>query len=82
MVSSLRADLGTAVARRLEAESVSAGLVMELAETWGILLVESDEHDLLHAAIGLVFDDLEVARPEGTSSLAACAAIDIMAWVC
>jgi len=29
----------------------------------------------------VVFDDLEVARPEGTSSLAACAAVDIMVWV-
>ena len=31
-VSSLRADLGAAVTRRLEAESISAGLGMELAE--------------------------------------------------
>ena len=29
----------------------------------------------------VVFDDLEVARPEGTSSLAASAAVDIMTWV-
>ena len=36
-VSSLRANLGTTVARRLEAESVSTELVTELAETWGIL---------------------------------------------
>ena len=35
-VSSLWADLGTVVARRLEAESASAGLVTELTETWGI----------------------------------------------
>ena len=80
-VSSLWADLGTTVARRLEAESVSTGLVTELAEAWGILQAESDEHDLLHAAIGVVFDDLEVARPEGTSLLAAYAAMDIMAQV-
>jgi len=42
---------------------------MELAETRGILQAESDEHDILQAAIGVVFDDLGVARPEGTSSL-------------
>jgi len=34
-VSSLRADLGATVTRRLEAESISAGLVMELAEVGG-----------------------------------------------
>jgi len=74
------ADLGTAVARRLEAESISAGLVMELTETRGILQAESDEHDLLCAAIGVVFDDLGVARLEGTSSIMA-SAVDITAWV-
>ena len=36
-VSSLWADLGAAVAQRLEAESVSAGLGTELAEVRGIL---------------------------------------------
>ena len=80
-VSSLWADLGTEVAQRLVAESVSAGLVTELAEAWRILQAKSDEHDLLRAAIRVVFDDLEVARPEGTSSIAASAAVDITAWV-
>ena len=47
----------------------------------GILQAESDEHNLLHVAVRVVFDDLEVARPEGTSSLAAFAAVDIMARV-
>ena len=42
--------------------------------------MESDEHDLLCAAIGVVFDDLGVARPEETNSLAA-RAVDIMARV-
>ena len=46
----------------------------------GILQAESDEHDLLHAAIGVVFDDLGVARPEETGSLMA-RAIDILARV-
>ena len=42
-----------------------------------IIQAESDEHDLLSVAIGVVFDDLGVARPEETISLAAHA-IDIM----
>ncbi|XP_066342129.1 uncharacterized protein [Miscanthus floridulus] len=79
-VSSLRADLGNTVARRLEAESVSAELVMELAEVRGILQAESDEHDLLHATVEVVCDDLQVVQAEGTSSLMAHAA-DITVWV-
>ena len=67
--------------RRLEAESISAGLGKELAEVRGILQAKSDEHDLLHAAIGVVFDDLEVAQPEGTDSLVASATVDIMVRV-
>ena len=59
------------VARRLEAESISVGLGMELAEVRGILQAESDELDLLRATVGVVFDDLGVARPEETGSLAA-----------
>ena len=69
------------MARRLEAESISTGLGTELAEVWGILQAESDEHDLLRAAVGVVFDDLGVARPEETGSLVAHA-VDIMARVC
>ena len=46
----------------------------------GILQAESDEHDLLHAAIRVVFDDLGVARPEEIGSLAAHA-VDITAQV-
>ena len=79
-VSSLRADLGATVAQRLEAESISAELGTELAEVWGILQAKSDEHDLMRAAIRVVFDDLGVARPKETGSLAAHA-IDITAWV-
>ena len=67
----LQTDLGDMVARRLEAEEVSARLGMKLAEVRGILQAESDEHDLLCAAVGAAFDDLGVARPKGTSSLAA-----------
>ena len=80
-VRSLWVDLGTTVARRLEAESIFAGLVTELAKTRGIFQAESNEHDLLRTTVEVVFDDQEVARPEGTGSLVASAAIDIMAWV-
>ena len=79
-VNSLWAHLRAAVARRLEAESVSTGLGMELVEVQGILQAESDEHDLLHAAVGVVFKDLGVVRPKQTGSLVP-RAIDITAWV-
>ena len=59
------------MAQRLEAESISAGLGTELAKVRGTLQAESDEHNLLLAAVGVVFDDLGVARPKETSSLAA-----------
>ena len=65
----LRADLGDAVARRLEAEEVSTGLGMEHADVRGILQAKSDHHDLLHAAVMVVSNDLQVAQVEGTSSL-------------
>ena len=68
-VSSLQADLGATVAQRLEAESVSTRLGTKLAEVRGILQAESDEHDLLCAAVGAAFDDLGVARLEETGSL-------------
>ena len=35
----------------------------------------------MRTTVEVVFDDQEVARPEGTGSLVASAAIDIMAWV-
>ena len=68
------------ITQRLEAESVSAELATELTEARRLLQEESNEHDLLHAALGVVFDDLEVERSKGTSSLAA-RAVDIMVWV-
>ena len=40
----------------------------------GILQAESDEDDLLRVAVGVVVEDLGVAQPEETSSLAVCAA--------
>ena len=54
----LWADLGDKVARRLEAEEVSAELGMELGEVRGILQAESDQHDLFCAAVVVVCDDL------------------------
>ena len=74
VVNSLRADLGVMVTRRLEAESISARLGKELAEVRVIIQAESDEHDLLRAAVGVVFDDLGVAQPKEASSLVARAA--------
>ena len=66
--------------RRLEVESVSVGLATELAEAWRSHQAETDEHDLLRAALGVVCDDLQVVKLEGTSSLAA-RAIEITARV-
>ena len=48
--------------QRLEAESISTGLGTELAEVRGILQAKSDEHDLLRATVGVVFDDPRVTR--------------------
>ena len=53
----------------------------ELAKVQGILQAESDEHDLLRAIVGVVFNDLGVVRPEETGSLTA-RAVDITARVC
>ena len=57
--------------QKLEAESVSAGLAVDLAEARRNLQAESDELGILSAALGVVCDDLEVVWSEGTSSLAA-----------
>ena len=53
---------------------------MDLTKVRGNLLAESDELDILSATLGVVYDDLEVVRSEGTSSLVAHA-IKIMARV-
>ena len=66
--------------QKLEAESISAGLAVDLTEERRKLQPKSDELDVLSAALGVVCDDLEVVRLEGTSSLMAHA-IKIMAWV-
>ena len=79
-IRSLQAKLGTATTQRLEAEGVSTGLATELAEARRNLQAESDELGILSAGLGVVCDDLEVVRSEGTSSLVAHA-IEITAWV-
>ena len=74
MVKSLRTDLGAAVSQRLDTESISTGLVEELAKVRWILQTESDEHDLLQVAVGVVIDALRVTQPAETSSHAVHAA--------
>ena len=54
VVRSLRAELGDAVNRRLSAENVSVKLEKEAAHARKALQVESDEHDLLQATVGVV----------------------------
>ena len=66
--------------RKLEAKSVSAGLVADLAKVRRNRQAESDELGILSAALRVVYDDLEVVLSEGTSSLAA-RAIEITARV-
>ena len=62
------------MARRLEAEEISAGLGTELAEVRGLLQVESDQHNLRCSAIMVACDNLQVVQEEGTSSLTTRAA--------
>ena len=44
-------------------------LEKELGEVKATILKESDEHDALHVAVQLVYDDLELAPAQETSSL-------------
>ena len=71
VVRSLRAELGDAVNRRLSAENASIKLEKEAAYARRALQVESDEHDLLQAAVGVVLNALNVTEPVETSLLAA-----------
>ena len=66
--------------QKLEAESISTGLAVDLAQARRNLQAESDELGILNATLSMVCDDLEVVRSEGTSSLTAHA-IEIMARV-
>ena len=53
------------ISQKLEAESVSAGLVVDLTEARRNLQADSDELGILSAALSMVCDDLEVVRLEG-----------------
>ena len=53
---------------------------MDLAEVRRNLQAESDELGILSATLGVVYDDFEVVRSEGTSSFMA-RAIEITAQV-
>ena len=63
--------LGDAVNRRLSAENASIKLEKEATYARRALQVESDEHDLLQAAVGVVLNALNVTEPVETSPLAA-----------
>ena len=69
------------MAQKLEVESVSVGLAMDLTEVRRNLHAESDELGILSAALGVVCDDLEVVQSDWTSSLVAHA-VKITARVC
>ena len=58
------------MAHKLEAESISVVLAVDLTEARRNLQAESDELSILSVPLGVVYDDLEVVRSEGTSSLA------------
>ena len=68
------------MARRLDAEEVSAGLRANLAEARGLLEVKGDEYDRLSSTVLAVCDDLRVTQEEGAGSLMTRAA-GITAWV-
>ena len=54
--------------RRLDAEEVSTSLRTNLAEARWLLQAEGDEYDRLSLAVLAVYDNLQVAQEEGTSS--------------
>ena len=66
---------------KLEAESISTRLAVDIAEERRKLQAKSDELDILSTIVRVVYGDLEVERSEGTSSLVA-PAIEIMVRVC
>ena len=57
--------------QKLDAESISTRLALDLTKVRRNLQVESDELGILSTALGVVYDDLEVVRLEGTSLLVA-----------
>ena len=71
VVRSLRAELDDAVKGKLSAENAATKLEKEAAYTRRALQAESDEHDLLQAAVGVVLNALNVTEPVETSPLVA-----------
>ena len=57
--------------QKLVAESVSAGLAMDVTDMRRNLQAESDKLSILSTTLGVVYDDLEVVWSERTSSLVA-----------
>ena len=57
-VESLRTELGTAVARRLEVMEAAVGLRADLADARGLLQAKGDEYDRLSSAVLVVCDNL------------------------
>ena len=55
----------------MSAENISVKLEKELAHVQRTLQTESDEHDCLQAAVGVVLDALKVVEPVETSPLVA-----------
>ena len=53
--------------QKLEAESVSTGLAVNVAEVRRNLQAASDERSILSVALGVVYDNLEVVRSEGNA---------------
>jgi transcriptional regulator NrdR family protein len=58
---------------KLVAEVVKSRGLEELSKVKGSLQKDSNEHDDLRAAVGMVCDNLRVTPPEEVSSLAVCA---------
>ena len=56
--------------QKLEAESISTRLAVDLTKERRKIQAENDELSILSAALGVVCDDLKAVRSEGTSSLA------------
>ena len=55
---SLRTELRTVVAHRLEVEEAAVGLRADLADAQGLLQAEGDEYDRLSSAVLVVCDNL------------------------
>jgi len=57
-VGSLQAKLKNTMTQKLEAESISTRLAVDLTEVWRNLQAESDELGILSTALGVVCENL------------------------